>query len=492
MEMTFSTSASYVVIPKKYFSRYILSYEVLPLQLCKFLNDKVVINLEELTSLCSAGALESSDIVLEMDPVILCSSMFIPFSMIHKVWFESKDTLELFLERSYENFDVSTLECLLLPKSNQIIVNESLKLTSEYFVKESFVESMRLNDGVLALVHQYFENSNDKHNSLLQLDNAINSNSELLKLLLELHNVDKEHTAFALTFFEICIKNGIDKGWSSDEIVTEFEKTAPKEVTDDGSFNTWLHVIRLLINGAEVKLEFTDEKSLVLRAMTLLLMNPEREQLEAIKAQLGDGVGDKVYKLALSFSLVRSGYSFFNHSKRQEINEYRKTIQLLNAFLHNKIVNPSIKINLVEQKEALNSEVNKITDEVACDDINSCDWLTKISYEEHYEIYQICGVKPLSGFDLKLVYIAEQHLSLRVIDNSGPKGMVKFSGQLLKELINVQSKLPYQSRFETNEHGLFLTLPPEWTNFNEFKTNMINLLNTLKPLKLEQKSSKLG
>jgi len=492
MEITFNTNASYVVVSKKYFSRYILSYEVLPLQLCKCLNEKAVINSEELTSLCSTGLLETSDIVLEIKPEIASSTTFLSFSLIDKVWFESNDTLELFLERSYENFDVSTLECLLLPKPNQVVANELIKLTSANFIKESFIDSMALVDGTLALLQQYLEESSDKGDSLTLLDNVIGSHKELLILLLNLDSVDREHTSFALAFFEICIKNGVDKGWSSEQIVNTFEKTAPKDVTDDESFNTWLQVVRKLLNGDEVKLEFTDEKSLVLRAMTLLLMNPEREQLEAIKAHLGDGVGDKVYKLALAFSLVRTGYSFFNYTKRQEIGEYRKTIQLLNAFLHNKIANHALKINLIEQKEPLESEVINTPDDVVCNGIKSCDWLTKISVEDDDEVYQICGVKPLSGFDLKLIYLTELHLSLRVIDFSGPKGMIKFTGQLMKGLINIQNKLPFQSRFETSEKGLFLTLPLEWASSNEFKSNMIELLNTLKPLKLEQKSSKLG
>jgi len=492
MENTFNTTASYVVVSKKHFSRYILSYEILPLQLCKLLNNKSVINSDELTSICSSNSLEASDIILEIKTQIEKSKMFISFSLVDKVWFVSKDTLELFLERSYENFDVSTLECCLLPEPNEVIANELIKLTSEKFIKEDFIGSMVLIDGIAALLHQYIEGSDNKQNSLLLLDNAINSDTDLVKLLLNLHDAPREHTSFALAFFKICINNGLDKGWSSDQIVTDFEKMAPKEVTDDESFNTWLQVVRKLLNGEEVKLEFTDEKSLVLRAMTLLLMNPEKEQLEAIKANLKDGVGDKVYKLALSFNLARTGYSFFDYSKRQEIGKYRKKIQLLNAFLHNKAVIPPLEINLIEQKEPLNYEISSEKDKIAFNSIQDCEWLSKAFDEKHTEIYQIRGVKPLSGFDLKLAYLAEQHLSLRIIDVSGPKGMAKFSGQLLKDLIIIQKKLPYESRFETNEQGLFLTLPLEWVGILEFKNNMRELLNTLKPLKLEQKSSKLG
>ncbi|RXJ72036.1 hypothetical protein CS022_18145 [Veronia nyctiphanis] len=255
------------------------------------------------------------------------------------------------------------------------------------------------------------------------------------------------------------------------------------------------------MNNERINIPFTDENSIVLRAIALALLNPEPEMLKRLRAAKAELIGDKVYDLAYAFSLTRFGYSYLSEERRKLSGHCRKDVQNIAARVYNRVfgseapVEPAIET--VPVSTGIDIEVPDSTDAVpdVCDNNHtealSHEWLTEVISSAGTFTYSIEGIKPLSGFDLSLVHRPEGsgYLALRVIDANGPKGMSKFVGQFVREMVNLQRHLPDMSRFEVDESGVMLKLSPEWCVDAEFRAKMVSLFETLRPLKLIQKSS---
>ena len=351
MESILNSNSSYVVVTRKNFNRRILVYEVLPLSVCYSVDNVRVLSANMVTGLLACGAVNEKDIVLEFT-LQEENGGHISLTDLVKVWFISKDAMEQLLERSYDNYDVSTLSCGVLPVAEQSVDTPyPTVLPPESASKDQFAAYMTYVDGVLALLHQRIQESGGQ-DLIPQLEMALNSGKEeLLTFALGLGEMDQEQCRLAQTFLELCINNDIDAGWTPADVVETFERTAPKEVACTEDFKLWVSTVKKLLRNKSVPFLFTDEKNIVLRAMTLVLLNPETEQLKAVRAP--QKVGSHVYRLACSFALARVGYSYLSDTDRALIGDMRKVLQKINAYLHNRMDNPDLRITLAQRPEQL-------------------------------------------------------------------------------------------------------------------------------------------
>lgn len=472
----------YVLISKRYFSRYVLTYEILPLYLCYLVDGGWGFSNETLNTLLSQKKISDKDVVLELrnkNPI-----SFISFSDILNIGFSSQDSLNTFLERSYENYDVKQLNCSVL----------STSLTANFHVPEikspapvdklDFSARMAFFDAIIGLIHDQLVNN--KESNLLHENHPRN----ILDILLMVKDKAPVERDIAVHFFKLCTQFNINMGWSPKDVVDAFEKQANKPVTESTEFTRWLLTARKLLNGEDAHVPFTDNGNITLRAMTLVLLNPEVQNLEAIKQALKEEIGINVYQLALKFAQARTGYSYLNAEQREKIGEARSLLQQINARIHN-IADIQPETILTQTENLVSEEVQDISSNHNNDerDILRYPWLTKEDYNEQGVIISINGVKPMSGFNLNLVYQTNQKLSLRIIDADGPKGMSKFKGQLALSMLMIQKDLPDTSRFEVSDKGLYLTLPLNWIETSDLKNKLNTLFLALRPLGIEQKSS---
>ena len=155
MEAILHTDSSYVVVPKRYFSRYVLTYEVLPLSLCYCVDNLQVLDASLVRELLSSDLLDKQVIILEFVAQGRDAVGYISLADLVKVWFLSEETMEQVIERSYKNYDVARLDVGVLPfVSKGSGKLGALKLALPAAVNKQQVSGfMTYVDGVMALLH---------------------------------------------------------------------------------------------------------------------------------------------------------------------------------------------------------------------------------------------------------------------------------------------------------------------------------------------------
>ncbi|MFA0025987.1 hypothetical protein AB4369_24100, partial [Vibrio sp. 10N.261.49.A5] len=109
------TDFSYLVIQRKLFTRFALPYEVVLDSWCCTFDSESLLSAEAARKFTHSGAFSDDLIILELGQNIQKKQAY-SFSALERVIFNSNDAHEQFLERSYENFDVTSLNCMVLTK----------------------------------------------------------------------------------------------------------------------------------------------------------------------------------------------------------------------------------------------------------------------------------------------------------------------------------------------------------------------------------------
>ncbi|KAB0649943.1 hypothetical protein F7P73_17650 [Acinetobacter bohemicus] len=469
MDLNSVDKYKYTLISKKNFTRYALPYEIIPVFLCDKVNGHLLFDSEILKSLISQNLINDDYIVIKNS----CenNSQYISFSDMKGIYFLSQDSLDLFYERSYENYDISLINAGVInvskPESNiDITIDVAKKID-----RNEFVDEMALKDAVLRIIFKKIQNnSHDAYSKIIKEKESL---SEILKLIFS--NSNSIETEMRVIFFKICSKYNVVFGWNALDLIKDFQKRVSEEIRESNEFLKWIEVVTKIINGENVNLLFDDSGNITLRAMTLVLLNPQLDHLENLKRNSSLSIGDEVYQLSCDFVEARFGYSFLNYKQRDLTNV--KDFNFANIISY--IYRLPDSIGHVEN----NNEIYKF-------ELSNYSFLSIMSEEDHKIECAISGIKPISGFNLNLIYLGlDKKIYLRIIDRDGPKGMTKFKGKFIQDIVELQKDLPNGSRFEVNDAGLMLLLPSGWFESQNLKASLSHLFQVLKPLGVEQKSS---
>ncbi|GAB3000789.1 hypothetical protein [Psychrosphaera aestuarii] len=502
----------FVLLPKKYFSRYVLAYEVIPTSFCINVSGNLAVDFSTLISMKSMGVFSDDLVALK-----LCEyspDRFISFSLVDRVVFPSTESLNTFLERHYENFDINNLICDVIDSSQENKL--ALKIETTYpkdVSKLEFTNEMMFEDGVTLLVHRksLVEKSNPDFRTNL-LERSCNK-QDLISFLLEVNGADKENIELACTFFNICLNNGVDAGWDPALIYQQIINNSPAEVQNSPKFKRWTSIVSSILEGSDINLKFTDDGVTLLRAIILVLLNPTIESLGAIKEQMKENIGQEVFNLSEAFVSIRFGYSFLSSTERENSSHFRSFIQDFRAGLLNNSLSELIsssknsasaesapkanndskpQIDLFDDSSTEIKAPACISDESSSFDISKLDWL-ELSDRDlgNYKSYIIKNLKAKAGFELSLLCNNNlSTLSIWILDFTDEAKSKKYSGPMAKNIIAVQPSLPHGVRFEITEIGLIIQLPATWFDTPNLKQDLKHLITLLKPLDIFLKSNK--
>ncbi len=459
----------YALILKKYFTRYALPYEIVPVVLCDKVNGHFLFNYEILESLISQNMIKDEYIIIKTS----CenNSQYISFSNVEKIYFLSQDSFDLFYERSYENYDISLINAEILNVSKP---NSDMEITIDVAKKidrNEFVDEMALKDAILRILFKKIQNNSyDVYSKIIKEKESL---SEILKLIFSSSN--SVETEMRVIFFKICSKYNVGFGWNPLDLIADFKEHVSEEIRESNELLKWIQVVTKIINGENVNLLFDDSGNITLRAMTLVLLNPELDYLENLKKNSTLSIGDNVYQLSCDFVEARFGYSFLNYKQRN--------LTHLKGFNFTDIISYIYRLPDSIDRVEDNNDLYKF-------EVFKYSFLSIISEEDNKIECAISGIKPISGFNLNLIYLGvDKKIYLRIIDRDGPKGMTKFKGKFIQDIVELQKDLPEGSRFEVTDAGLMLLLPNCWFENPNVINNFHNLFKVLKPLGVEQKSS---
>lgn len=487
MNNNLDQALDYVIIPRRNFTRYVLTYEVLPLSLCYRVNYQFITNWEAVARLHQEEAINDNIVVLGLENSQK-HPQFVSLSKIKVVLFSSVTALRDCLDRKLDNsFDIEELNLQALPNNELVSSIEMPVLTLPMRTdKSEFEHNMADVDALIALAHYNLVNTQLDIQELMKT----NWREQTLEWLLPI-DLGDSNLPLAKDFFKLCVTFNITRGWDLQSLIETFETNSSNESKSSKLFTQWVRKAYQIANGEDVQVNFTDdEQNQILRAMTLVLYNPEQKQIQAFKQNQGDHVGERVYELASAFTAARTGYSSLTKTERNLVGQNRMQLQDLNAWLHNPTneireqVIQSTKttfVDVTDSKEQINLAEHDFLIAEPDNELKRCS------------VYRMVGVRPMSGFDLALLEQEDSRLALRIIDMTDEKGRKKLTNKLAMDLIKLQKTLPStECRFEVDEEfAVNLILPCEWGEDTDLKQHLSQLLEVMKPLKLEQQKSKL-
>lgn len=470
----FNSESSYVVVTRKYFSRLVLIYEVLLDSQCYRINDTTIINADEALNFVQSGQFTDDLVLLEIVKSIQKKAYSL--SGLRKIWFATYDARDIFLDRSYANFDVEKLNCDVVALVQQDICSEAIIITTPPKVsnKSDFVTE----DGILALV---YEKLITEPYSIVPMKNDFlrgNHVNNMMDYLFGSQSLSVLELEVQRAFSQQCLINSLDYGWDAYNVLNSLNEQLSKSVKNDHQFEVWFKKVQALITGnSPLDIPLDDNGSHVLRAIILVLLNPELDNLVAIKTQLGENIGEEVFKIAKSFVLLRAGYSLFEFQQRERLGDNRTFLQDLNAALHNKDFSIFAETGDygVQDESSIESEAQQYEVAILADEprflVSGIEYLSKSEDNlEGFNTYLIDGLIPNAGFNTKLLETQNSdstQLFYWLIDRRADNG--KYKGKIGIDLLQIQSNLPSDYRFEVDASGVFLRLPPNIHNEVQLK-----------------------
>ena len=237
---------NYLIVPKKFFSRFIMPYEILPMFLFCQVGGESYVSKNILDTLLNEGTLNEKYLVISV--LHIREESYINFSDISAVHFVNEFALQEFLSRSYSNLEPSMLKLEVLAKG---VVDTQKRLDfiePEGLEKESIANSLRLGD---ALARILFINISNEGEEFFQKIN-FSSTYNLTMCLFPSEFKSELEKNIAYSFFQICVKFNIDKGWPQEKVIGEYERQ-----NKDGKPVRWVvlksGVLERYINGNKYK-----------------------------------------------------------------------------------------------------------------------------------------------------------------------------------------------------------------------------------------------
>lgn len=480
-------NASYLLISKKYFSRYVLTYEVIPSSLCAQVNQRMLLNGTGAQAVINSGLMEQGYLLLELD--MQDEKEAYSLATLSKVLFLNEELKQAFIDNSYENFDVKSLTCVVVEQRNTDVNSAELDINPAKEIRKSdFVNMMMREDGIMAM----FYNRMIQHTQIEELSSIIepyHSKNELLRSLVHLDCKDEIEIIVRNSFIELCLDFGIDAGWDATQILERVTDSLPENISSQSTYIKWKNLAIAFVNSEVVPSKlFTDDGSIVLRAIILVLLNPRLDSLKALKEQNAFEVGEQVYRTAQSFTLLRSGYSLLNAEQREKVGDNRAWLQNFNAALHNDNLQHLLSKVIVEI-ESTDDVISVEEQSVQGSTVNLTTKFDFLSASEtilsEHQVFDIKGVVPNLGFKINLLVNEEtSHFSMWIIDLRTAAGEKKYKGKLALELLKFQSKLAADMRFEADDNGLYLRLNSSFSDSLELKVSLKKLFNQLSLLKV--------
>lgn len=462
--------SSYLVIQRKLFTRFALPYEVILDSWCCTLNHESLVGGEVAQHFIDSEAFTEELIVLQLCQMVKAKPAY-SFSQLEQVFFSSSDSLEQFYDRNYDNFDVNSLSCIALDKNEtgRYEVSFNLEKPSKPMIKPELVP----NDGVLALI---FERVSADSESTNDLKNLIKDKQDFQQFLLSLFDKEilskADEVEILEVFINLCFEYSLDAGWAPESILQSLHLQVSDQTRAEEKFQIWERKANDIFSGSgELAIPLDDEGSAILRSIILVLLNPELDNLVAIKESFGDKIGNKVFSTAKKLVLLRSGYSLLNHDERLKLGKSRTFVQDLNAALYNKELSSlqdyKLKVEELFVRTPYVIEEPRIGENTEKEATFS---LAKVSFVRELEerlddnkVYAIDCLVPNAGFKAKLIEKSNGEICFWLIDRRGDERSSKYKGKIGLDLLQVQSVLPSEFRFEVDIEGVYLRLP-EWVD----------------------------
>lgn len=460
---------------------------------------------EQLPDLNTLKGYPAIPVLLELKPSTTTPQSIYPASTIKTIHFASKDKLEDYQARGFENVPNALFNFEVTPalfdKGSQGRVAASLPKLDRSALRKNY----RQYDVLAGLLWDAIAQAEDvdEVTSLLQslISHSVTDDVAAALRSWVQHKADTGNLPFKdaglmVTYLHLLGERDIDEGWASAEVLEEFASQVSASEADTEPFQKWYRYSKAVINNDKELSTLTDDGDVLLRAILLHLLNPDVEAIDRM-AMREPAPGIKVLAMARTLAATRLGFAPLNAAVKLdqpgafwlvsdliaafinknvfELNELKVDVQLGAGSLirwHDQVVG-TYKATI----QTTDIEVGEVREEIPAylslidlqsiveglDDIKS----TQIDGGLLTLVLTKTAAKPLpkqAVFSISIQGAQGVIFTSRLLDLSMKSHKAKLTGKRTLAALVYQTKQGVDFRFETEEEKHFsaqLTLPQE-------------------------------
>lgn len=311
------SSSNYILTSKRYLLRILDIGLITPeLTACNKNGKFAVVASERLADFQKMEGYPAGPVLIQIKQHTGSQSQVISANEIESIHFPTEDDRDDYLSRQFENVPNELFELKATPALFSGNNGVAIELEFPKLNKQELAEKYRNIDMFAGMFWYYLENESEANNvkgsiaKLLEisLDQLITIASEQVLIPKSTGvTLDDEITPIFTGYLNVIAKYPQDEGWVAKDIL-ESLKYSHAVSGNSELFIKWWEVSNSIVKNERELIPLTDDKQIVLRAMLLHLLNPEKEAIERM-ANRGLLLGEKVKLIAHYLAAAREGFA---------------------------------------------------------------------------------------------------------------------------------------------------------------------------------------
>jgi len=282
-------------------------------------------------------------VLLELKPESVTSQGIFPASSIKAVHFATKDELEEYQARGFENVPNDLFGFEVTPELFETSEDNEVNAVLAKIDRDVLRQNYRQYDVLAGLLWDCIVHA-EQSGQVISLFYQISSHSRSdditgalgswIKFLTDAGSLTVDDTDLLAVYMTLLGERDVAEGWSSEEVLEEFARKLPPEIAKGDKFQGWYGYSKAVVNNEKELTALTDEGDVMLRAILLHLLNPNREEIERM-AMREDSPGPKVLAMARTLAATRLGFAPLDAAgKLERPGAYYLVSDLLAAYIN--------------------------------------------------------------------------------------------------------------------------------------------------------------
>jgi hypothetical protein len=276
-----------------------------------------IFNAKNLPALWAIGGYPPVAVLLELKPGANKLQSVYPASCIKTIHFSSKDQLEDYKARGFENVPNSLFTFAVTPSLFEKDVQSNIAASLPKLDRKVLLQNYRQYDVLAGILWNTIARANEAE-ELLSLIQGIAAGAEAGDIPAALNFwIGQESKAAGLSlddrglfgvYLFLLSERDTTEGWVPADELGALVAKLPSSIADSEHFRKWYRYSKAVISNEKELGTLTDDGDVLMRAILLHLLNPDAESIERM-AMRDSAPGPNVVDMALSLAAARSGFA---------------------------------------------------------------------------------------------------------------------------------------------------------------------------------------
>jgi hypothetical protein len=288
--------------------------------------DIAVFDEQELGSLSGITGYPGVPVLLELNTATELNQKVYSASTIETIHFSSVDELEDYLARGFQNVPNALFNFAVTPNLFEQGNSRECKARLAKIDRGVLEDHYRQYDVLAGLLWSRIsqvEQATDAHKLLVAMASHCEGNdistalNYWVQAFVSTGKLTSEDNQLLSYYLQLLGQWGIEKGWSSVDVLEELAGCLPSSLSKGEIFQKWYRYSKAVIANEKELVTLTDEGDVILRAILLHLLNPDSKAIERM-AQREPAPGSMVLDIASTLAAMRLGFAPLDAADKQK------------------------------------------------------------------------------------------------------------------------------------------------------------------------------